>query len=206
VLYAGGSGEMEYWLQLELYFRDRAMPEVRMHLRTSFEWWPSKSWRNWEKLSAYHIPYHASISEVRTKWLEEDSAPLPGTSPVTDAVKKMAQDEYGKYPGLERSIDAWLKRISNEEGRMRERARRAVLRAQQERWKAFLTVKETQFPGSVASGGPGAMQERTWTALDLAYHFGCLPFQDLEDGLVKHLDLNDKMSFLWAWILPAEGE
>ena len=89
---------------------------------------------------------------------------------------------------------------------MRERARRAVVRAQSDRWQAFLTVKATQFPGSVESGGAGAMQERTWTALDLAYHVGQLPFDAMEDGLAAHLDLNNGMPFLWAWMLPDSGE
>ena len=50
------------------------------------------------------------------------------------------------------------------------------------------------------------MQERTWTALDLAYHFGRLSFDAMEEGLVKHLDLNDGLPFLWGWMLPDSGE
>lgn len=206
VLYAGGSGEMEYWLQLISYFQDRGMPATRMHLRTSFEWWPNRSWRQWQKLSALGLSYHATIAEVREAWLKEDSAPLAGEHPVTKAISAHIRSEYGKYSDLERSAESWLKRISKEEDRMRERARRAVVRAQSDRWQAFLTVKATQFPGSVESGGAGAMQERTWTALDLAYHVGQLPFDAMEDGLAAHLDLNNGMPFLWAWMLPDSGE
>jgi len=206
VLYAGGAGEMEYWLQLIPYFLGRNFPTVRMHLRTSFEWWPSKSWQKWKKLAPYNLSYHSSIIEVRESWLQEEGAPAAGAFPVAEAMRKLVKQEYGKYSDLERSVDAWLKRMSNEEARMRERARRAALRSQRERWEAFLTVKSTQFPGSVESGGAGTLQERTWTALDLAYHFGQLPFQTMEDGLMKHLDLNEGMPFLWAWMLPGSGE
>jgi uncharacterized protein YllA (UPF0747 family) len=206
VLYAGGAGEMEYWLQLISYFQQRQMPAVRMHLRTSLEWWPSKSWRMWQKLAPHKLSYHSTISEVREAWLREEGAPDSGEQPVTDSIRALVEKEYGKYSDLERSVDAWLKRISREEGRMRERARRAVLRMQRERWEAFLAVKSTQFPGSVESGGAGTMQERTWTALDLAYQFGQLPFDAMEEGLITHLDLHDGMPFLWAWMLPESGE
>ena len=206
VLYAGGAGEMEYWLQLIPYFQGRNFPTVRMHLRTSFEWWPSKSWQKWKKLAPYNLSYHSSITEVRESWLQEEGAPAAGAFPVAEAMRKLVKQEYGKYSDLERSVDAWLKRMSNEEARMRERARRAALRSQRERWEAFLTVKSTQFPGSVESGGAGTLQERTWTVLDLAYHFGQLPFQTMEDGLMKHLDLSEGMPFLWAWMLPESGE
>ena len=206
VLYAGGSGEMEYWLQLIPYFQGRKMPEVRMHLRTSVEWWPITSWRHWQRLSELGLRYHATISEMRDAWLKEESAPEKGAYPITEKLASFAKHEYGQYADLESSIASWLKRISKEEDRMRERARRSVLRTQQDRWRAFLAVKATQFPGSVESGGAGAMQERTWTALDLACHFGRLPFQTLEDGLMKHLDLNSGMPFLWAWIYPESGE
>ncbi len=206
VLYAGGAGEMEYWLQLIPYFQQRSLPAVRMHLRTSFEWWPDTSWRRWQKLAPQNLSYHSSISEVREAWLQEEGAPEAGALPVAEALRTFVKKEYGKYSDLDRSTEAWLKRISNEEHRMRERARRAVLRSQRERWEAFLAVKSTQFPGSVESGGAGAMQERTWTVLDLAYHFGQLPFQALEEGLIQHLDLNEGMPFLWAWMLPESGE
>lgn len=206
VLYAGGSGEMEYWLQLIPYFRAQGMAEVRMHLRTSFEWWPVKSWRNWQKLAPHGLRYHATISEVREAWLKEEAAPQENAHPVTEALATLVKQEYGKYSDLERSADAWLKRISNEETRMRQRARRAALRTQNDRWKRFLAIKATQFPGSVESGGAGSMQERTWTALDLAYHFGRLSFDAMEEGLVKHLDLNDGLPFLWGWMLPDSGE
>ncbi len=202
VLYAGGSGEMEYWLQLRPYFEVRNMAPVRMHLRTSFEWWPAKSWRDWQKLAPHGLRYHDSISEVREAWLKEAAAPLGGEHPVVESIAELIRKQFGKYADLEKSIDAWLQRISKEEDRMRERARRATLRAQSDRWKAFLTVKSTQFPGSVENGGAGAMQERSWTVLDLAYHFGQPPFDAMEDGLVKHLDLNTGMPFLWAWMLP----
>ena len=206
VLYAGGSGEMEYWLQLIPYFQAQGMAEVRMHLRTSFEWWPIKSWRNWQKLAPHGLRYHATISEVREAWLKEKGAPQKDVHPVTDALAELLKKEYGKYTDLESSADAWLKRISNEEERMGERVRRAALRSQNDRWKRFLGVKATQFPGSVESGGVGSMQERTWTALDLAYHFGRLSFDAMEDGLVKHLDLSDGLSFLWGWMLPDSDE
>ena len=202
VLYAGGAGEMEYWLQLAPYFKHRNWPAVRMHLRTSFEWWPRKSWQKWKKLAPHNLSYHSSISEVRESWLQEEGAPGSGLFPVTEALQILVKEQYGKYTDLDRSTDAWLKRISIEEGRMRERARRAALRSQRERWEAFLTVKSTQFPGSVESGGVGDLQERTWTALDLAYHFGELPFRTMEDGLLKHLDLKGGMSFLWVWMTP----
>ena len=206
VLYAGGAGEMEYWLQLIPYFQQRSFSAVRMHLRTSFEWWPSKSWRMWQKLAPHKLSYHTTISDVRAAWLQEEGAPAAGAFPATEALREAVEKEYGKYADLERSIKAWLKRMSNEEDRMRERVRRAVLRSQRERWEAFLAVKSTQFPGSVESGGVGAMQERTWTVLDLAYHFGQLPFEAMEEGLGQHLDLNDGMPFIWAWMLPESGE
>lgn len=197
---------MEYWLQLIPYLQQRNSPAVRMHLRTSLEWWPSRSWRKWQKLAPQNLSYHSSILEVREAWLREQGAPAAGVFPVAEALRILVKREYGKYPDLERSTEAWLKRISKEEDRMRERARRAVLRSQRERWEAFLAVKITQFPGSVESGGAGAMQERTWTALDLAYHFGHVPFQAMEDGLIQYLDLNEGMPFLWAWMLPESGE
>ena len=32
------------------------------------------------------------------------------------------------------------------------------------------------------------------------------PFSTLEEGLIQHLDLNEGMPFLWAWMLPESGE
>ena len=201
VLYAGGAGEMEYWLQLIPYLHETTLSPVRMHLRTSFEWWPEKSWRNWNKLASYQLSYHASIEEVRNAWIQEEGS-LPEGAPASTALRKAVADIYGQQEGLQRSIEAWVKRTEREEDRMKERMRRAILRKQQDRWRAFLAVKSTQFPGSVESGGVGSMQERTWTALDLVFHFGRLPFEEMESGLTEHLDLHQDLGFNWVWMTP----
>lgn len=202
VLYAGGAGEMEYWLQLIPYFKKKNLPKVRMHLRSSFEWWPEKAWVNWQKLATHGVSYYDTISEVRSKWLKEASAPIKGSYPLTELLEEKVRDVYGEFKDLDRSIASWIKRIANEEDRMRERARRYVLRTQSERWKAFLSVKSTQFPGSIESGGEGKMQERVWTVLDLAYHFGAPPFETYSEALLKHLNLHKDLTFQWVWLLP----
>jgi len=177
--YTGGAGELAYAYQLAPYFARTGMLHGVWRLRHSGAWWPATALKARHGLHGL-IAEHQAVpptwcgpwnpTALRTQMMAWFGAPDTLARPITDALETLARQTYAQ-PGLERSVEAWIKRVSREEGRMRERHRRELGHREAVQLRRLEQLSSVLMPA-------GMLQERIWTHFDLVEHGGPDTVQD----------------------------
>nr|AOE11446.1 conserved hypothetical protein [uncultured bacterium] len=188
VAYLGGSGEIEYWLELIPYLRNHMKSEVRIKIRTSFAWWTKSVERKWGQISKRELNYWTTEKSFRSFLLKSLEVSEVNTFPVHEKIAPIIKNLYGNKKSIERSVNSWLQRIKKDEERMNERIRRNALKDESIYLNRFKSFRDEHHPKNI-------LQERVWTILDLTYYFGSDPCLQYSQSLK-----NESNGFLW--ILP----
>lgn len=189
IAYTGGGGECAYWLQLHPYLESSGMAYGVVRLRQSVTFWPDRAWRHWRQLKQPAKSLTTSVMRRREDWLKSYGAPKMDDVRLSQSIGAMIDEGYRHYfPQLQSSVDAWKKRIENEEKRMNERVRRLLASQEDTVWARWKSAHATVWPD-------GHFQERYWTTLDALWHVG----DTFVENLAEKLDVEGPK---WWWIHP----
>ena len=162
--YTGGAGELAYAYQLVPYWAQTGRNHGVWRLRHSGMWVPPRADKARAAFDDQNFCGMWSPQKLRDHILRISGAPEPQARPVLSALMNLAHRYYAQ-PGLEASVEAWLRRIEREEARMVERMRREAGHRESVALRRLDLLAQTLLPS-------GTLQERIWTHFDLVEHAG----------------------------------